>query len=100
MTGVITATGRVATKNGKKYVLQLCKHWAHKPGTVIDEVLGTISFENGNGVEFDVSSEQLDISIRTAPGGDPNHWKSVVESHVNRFAFREALVFEWTDLDH
>lgn len=89
------AKGSMKTPNGQKYVLQLFKHWSHKPGAVIDDAKGTIAFEGGNGIIFDVQSECLNIDAHIGAEGDLEHWKSVVESHLKRFAFREEFDLVW-----
>ena len=89
------ATGHFKTVNGQKYVMQLSKHWAHKPGTVIDADAGTIDFDGGFGLAFLVEPEVLSLKAHIATGGDLEHWKGIVESHLMRFAFREDAVLEW-----
>ena len=90
-----SAHGVFVTPNGQKYVAQLRKHWLHKPGTVIDEAVNTITFENGNSVAFDIAPEQLTVIANTPEGGDLGHWQNVVEDHLKRFAFREDFKFAW-----
>ena len=90
-----TARSVFRTKNGAKYIAQLGKHWAHKPGTTVDETLGTINFQNGNKVAFDLASDQLTVIASTPADGDIDRWKDVVENHLMRFAFREKSDLSW-----
>jgi len=92
---MIETSGHLATATGRKYVLQLCKHWSHKAGTEIDEEAGAIAFENGNGVSFDVQADRLNATAYVRDGADIEHWKTVVEKHIMRFAFREETGFIW-----
>ena len=92
-----SAHGRLSTTSGRRYMLQLFKHWSHKPGTVIDEDQGTIAFEAGNRLTFTVGENALSMVATVGQGADLAHWQGVVETHLKRFAFREEFDLVWSD---
>lgn len=90
-----TATGRMNTDAGSRYLQQLCKHWSHKAEAEFDAQHGHIAFASGNGVEMQAKSDSLLITARTGPRGDLEQWKDVIASHLERFAFREEVEVDW-----
>ena len=89
------ATGSLTTLNAQKYINQLCKHWSHKAGAMIDETAGKIAFDTGNHLDLEPSPDRLEILASTDSDGDLEHWKTVVEAHLKRFAFREDFDLKW-----
>lgn len=88
-----TATASYETENGRKYLIQLCKHFAHKIDVEYDAEQG----EHGR-CSFGVAAAEMsanDTGIRftlDAPDYESlSRGKSVIESHLVRFAFREKL---------
>jgi hypothetical protein len=74
---------------------QLCKHWAHKFEVQLTGDVGVIRFGFATAtMRADDSSLLVEVS-----GGDAEtvaQLESVVQEHLDRFAFREApLPFEW-----
>ena len=61
-----------------------------------DTQSATIDFSNGARLEMRADSETLDVVLTVAEDGDVARMRTVVEEHLNRFAFREApLTFDW-----
>ena len=89
------ATAYVPTAHGGKYVQQLCKHWAHKLDVEWTPDRGIVRFERAIAI-MTTGAEELDIRIEAEDSETLERMKSVVASHLDRFAFREApLAFDW-----
>ncbi|AZI34575.1 hypothetical protein NT2_02_01610 [Caenibius tardaugens NBRC 16725] len=91
-----TIVAHVPTANGGKYVRQLCKHWSHKLEIALDGDRGVVRFPSAvatmtgdpQGIRIELSADDAETAERM---------KGVIESHLDRFAFREApLAYEWT----
>ncbi|MEB2847345.1 DUF2218 domain-containing protein [Rhizobiales bacterium RZME27] len=86
---IATAT-TVQTENARKYITQLCKHFAHRVDVSHSEGHGECRFVCGTAV-LDANEELLRIRI-TAPDEDQlKETQAVIESHLLRFAFRENM---------
>ena len=91
-----TATARVPTANGAKYLQQLCKHWSHKLEVELSDSKGVVRFPSAVAT-MEASPDALLVIIETADGETLERMKGVVASHLDRFAFREApLPFHWS----
>lgn len=82
------ATTRFATENGQKYLIQLCKHFAHKIEVEQGDGSAELRFSCGTGY-LRAGPDGLDIRVLSADGANLAETKSVVENHLLRFAFRE-----------
>lgn len=82
------ATTRFATENGQKYLVQLCKHFAHKIDVTQENDQGELRFSCGTGY-LQADAEGLNIRVLSPDEGNLADTKSVVEDHLLRFAFRE-----------
>ena len=90
-----TATTRVPTQHASRYLQQLCKHWGHKyPVTFTPEngriqmsaaVLILDADSDGLGLQLDAAEDQL------------TRMEGVVAEHLQRFAFKEDLRFDWVE---
>lgn len=87
---MLEAKAIVTTKHASKYLQQVCKHFAHKIDVSYDETHGECVFEMGKGI-LDADDEALTILASAANEADLETTKSVIESHLVRFAFREEL---------
>ncbi len=89
---MITANTRVPTAHASRYLQQLAKHWSHKFPVEFTPQNGRIAL--GDSVLImDADPEGLGLSL-TAPE-DLERMQGVVERHLERFAFREELQFNW-----
>jgi len=62
----------------------------------MSEEEGRIAFPNGTVLEMRADSETLDVALTVPDGEDVERMRGVVSSHLDRFAFREALLtFDW-----
>lgn len=82
------ATTRFTTENGQKYLVQLCKHFAHKIEVDQTDDRGELRFSCGTGY-LQAQPDGLDIRVRSPDEANLSETKSVVEDHLLRFAFRE-----------
>ena len=100
-----SATARVPTRNASRYLQQLCKHWQHGFAVTFTAEHGEIVFPrdargadwSGDArVTFDAEAEHLRIRIDAREAGQLEALTGAVESHLDRFAFREAqLSYRW-----
>lgn len=91
------STARFETTNGRKYLVQLCKHFAHKVEVRIDGDHGECALPPGLAtLDADDSGLVMKVSAETREG--LTQAKTIVESHLIRFAFREELTqLDWLD---
>jgi hypothetical protein len=87
------AIARVPTAHASRYLQQLCKHWAHKFPVEFTPEKGRIEMSAGVLI-LDADPEGLGLSL-TADPDDLERMEGVVAAHLQRFAFREELAFDW-----
>ena len=87
------ATTRVPTAHASRYLQQLCKHWSHKYPVEFTPEHGRIEMSVAVLV-LDADAERLTLQL-TAPEQDLERMEGVVERHLERFAFKEELKFDW-----
>lgn len=85
---MLEASTRFATENGGKYLAQLCKHFAHKIAVEQAEGQGQLRFSCGTGY-LEADPDALRIRVEAPDEAQLAETKSVIESHLLRFAFRE-----------
>jgi hypothetical protein len=85
----------VATAHASRYLQQLCKHWAHKFETKFTPTDGRIVLTIG---EARLAAEEATLTVALSAADDEAlaQLKDVVAVHLERFAFRETLRFDWT----
>ena len=92
------SVARVPTLSASRYLQQLAKHWSHKMQVSFTAEEGTILFPDGSKLAMRADSDTLDIVLTVPEDGDVARMQDVVDSHLDRFAFREApLTFDWRD---
>lgn len=91
----IASQARVSTPKARNYLIQLCKHFAHKiPATFADNK-GRIEFDGGV-CELDAESENALVLAVSAGSADKlATLEDVVDRHLKRFAFKEELSIAW-----
>lgn len=89
------STAEVVTGNAASYMRKLCQHWSHKFAVTVDGDHGTIELP---AVKCDLraSSALLTVRLELKEDADETHVRKVVEEHLQRFGFREELMFVWT----
>jgi hypothetical protein len=90
------STTRIGTVNARRYLGQLVKHAAHRVPTRLEDDLsaGEIDFPPGL-CTLEASPTQLTIVLNAATAEELAPLQDVVDSHLLRFAFREALSIVW-----
>lgn len=91
------STARVLTDHGRKYMTQLAKHWSHRfPELTYDENRADVPLPGGPlTIAADETGLTLTLSATDIAGLE--RMQGVVVEHLNRFAFRETLVYAWIE---
>jgi hypothetical protein len=85
----------VATLSGSKYLQQLCKHWGHRFTVTYDEHRGEVDFGGAQRLEAVAGDRGLRLTVEAENEAELITLRAVVAEHLQRFAFRETLVFAW-----
>ncbi|AKC87200.1 DUF2218 domain-containing protein [Pseudoxanthomonas suwonensis] len=87
---------RVASHDAPRLLRTLCNHWRHKFEIRRDsETHAHIPFAEAAGADFEVEHDALRIRVVHDDGGGLATLRGVIESHLQRFARDETLVFQW-----
>ncbi len=93
------STATWQTEHGKKYLVQLCKHFAHKIEVKYTETEGECRFACGT-VTLQADDNGLTLNAAAADQDQLTQTESVIERHLIRFAFRENLeTLSWKPLN-
>lgn len=84
----------VKTDNAVSYMKQLCRHWGHKFEVEFDDSQGRIELPKAHCV-LDAKADGLAIRLEMPDDADQDRVEQVVAEHLQRFGFREELVFAW-----
>ncbi|WP_170146178.1 DUF2218 domain-containing protein [Paracidovorax anthurii] len=85
----------VATESGSKYLRQLSKHWSHRFPVRLDSNTAHIDLGNDQSVELSADEACLKMLIKDLDANRLGELEAIVEHHINGFAFRETLKYEW-----
>ncbi len=88
------STARAETANGRRYMIQLCKHWGHKFEVAFDDTNGSIALPAG-ALTLAADETGLTLTLDASPEG-LDRMEGVVTEHLNRFAFREPFDLAWS----
>ena len=89
-----TSRATVNTANASSYLRRLCQHWSHRFPVEFNDQQGTIQLQQSTCV-LNASPELLTIRLTVEGGADEASLRTIVEKHLQRFGFRDDLVFEW-----
>lgn len=89
-----TSRANVNTANASSYLQRLCQHWSHRFPVEFNDQQGTIQLQQSTCV-LNASPELLTIRLTVEGGADEARLRTIVEEHLQRFGFREELLFEW-----
>lgn len=99
MADAFTADAKVEIVSPRRYLGQLCKHFAHKLPASYDELFahGRIDFPMGPCIlAADQEKGELHLRVEAASDEDLSRLENVVASHLVRFAFRaEDMQVNW-----
>jgi hypothetical protein len=93
---MITTETSVPTAHASRYLQQLSKHWSHKFDVSHDETRSTIPFSSDRKAELVAEPDRLRITLSVPDEETRDRMRAVIEEHLNRFAFRETLVYAWS----
>ncbi|MEZ5846070.1 MAG: DUF2218 domain-containing protein [Geminicoccaceae bacterium] len=94
---MLKSQSRFQTGRGPRYLAQMCKHFAHKVEVTHDDTHGTIALPPGSAT-LDADDHGLSFEVIAADPESLDRVKSIMESHIIRFAFRDNLEkLDWTD---
>ena len=97
MHDMIHDTGRFATPHASKYLQQLCKHFGHKTEVRFDSESGEVALSAGP-AELSSSDSELRVTVHAPDEPTLAKARSVIDSHLARFAFREEFEhMTWED---
>jgi uncharacterized protein len=92
-----SATARLATPNGPKYLQQLCRHFAHKVPVSFSDTAATCALPPGP-AELQADADGLTVSVTARDCAGLESAKAIIDSHLVRFAFREEFRrMPWVD---
>ena len=92
---MIRSEASVPTRNARRYLRQLRKHWSHKFPVTHDETTSAIPFSGDRTAELVADQDRLRIRLSVADEAARERMPTVIEEHLDRFAFRETLFYEW-----
>lgn len=84
----------VPTASASRYLQQLAKHWAHKYPVAFTPLEADITLPLGL-CRLKADASALDVDLTPAEGAELDRFQTVVADHLQRFGFRETLVFDW-----
>jgi hypothetical protein len=88
-----TASARVPTEHASRYLQQLCKHWGHNNPMTFTPENGRIELPLGV-CTLDADADGLGVQVEAAAEA-LERMEHVVAVHLQRFAFKEELQFNW-----
>ncbi len=91
---MLTSEARVATAMARRYLGQLCKHFAHKIPVTHTEAEGRIEFPAGV-CQLEAGSDLLILRAEAADASALERLQEVVDRHLQRFAFRDTPEIRW-----
>ncbi|MDQ1194676.1 DUF2218 domain-containing protein [Agrobacterium sp. SORGH_AS 787] len=92
-----TSRVEVTTQHASRYLQQLAKHWAHKFETEFTPLSSKIALPLGD-AQLSANDTSLIIEVVAHKSEDLSVLQDVVQRHIERFAFKESLAFEWRPL--
>ncbi|HUN49430.1 MAG TPA: DUF2218 domain-containing protein [Stellaceae bacterium] len=89
-----SSEARVSTAMARRYLGQLCKHFAHRIPVTQTEAAGRIEFPTGT-CELRADTDLLVMRAEAADDAALTRVQEVVDSHLARFAFRDQPEIRW-----
>ena len=92
---MISSETAIQTPAAKRYLSQLCKHFAHRiPASATDDA-GRIEFPAGLCL-LQAAADRLTLRVEAEDEAGLSQVEETVVRHLERFAFRETLEIRWT----
>ncbi|MDF1790938.1 MAG: DUF2218 domain-containing protein [Thalassobaculaceae bacterium] len=93
---MVTAAASVQSELASRYLVQLCKHFAHKIPVNWDDATGFAEFPYGE-CRMSVEGKTLTMICKATEPEALGTLKHVVDDHLTRFAWKENLIVVWRD---
>ena len=94
---MFTTKGSVKTDKATKYLVQLCKHFAHKVHVDLRETSGDVAFPMGP-CTITATDEELIFEGQSDSDIGLEKMKGVIIVHLDKFAWREIPIeYRWED---
>jgi hypothetical protein len=84
------ATARFETANGRKYLVQMCKHFAHKTEVEYTDEKGRCVLSPGP-ADMVADEEGITFIVSAEDETGLQRLQEIITRHLVRFAFRENL---------
>ena len=91
---MVQSQAQVETRNASRYLVQLCKHFAHKISVEYDTRKGRAEFPFGLCL-MEAEDDRLILHCEGADEAALNRVQDVLQRHLEGFAFRENPTIEW-----
>lgn len=88
---------RVATPAASRYLQALCKHFRHKITVEFDAAAGRCEFPFGT-CHMTAGEGELAIRCAARDAEALAQMQSIVQTHLERFAWRESPAIHWTPI--
>lgn len=85
----------VETSHAANYLRKLCIHWQQRFTVEFDAKSGTIDFGYGEVTYISATDQHLKICVSAPQKVSVKELEQIVEDHINRFARKETLCFNW-----
>jgi len=86
----------IKTEHASKYLQQLCKHFAHKVDATYDKLNGFAALPPGP-CTLKASDMELYIHCQSQDRDKLPMSRAIIETHLEKFAWREEFTFNWED---
>lgn len=83
-------SGRYVTDHAQKYLLQMCKHFAHKIDVDLEEASAVMHFSMGKAFA-EATDDALLVRFELDSSEHREMAHDVIDRHMERFAFREGF---------
>lgn len=93
---MFAAEARVNSDKASRYLVQLCKHFAHKTPAEYDDLQGRIDFQPGSCL-LRATPSALVVTCEASTLPDLDRVKTTIEDHIVRFGWRDNIAVEWAD---
>lgn len=84
----------VRTAAAGRYMVQLCKHFAHRLPASFDDESGMLEFPFG-ACALRAEPQALRLTVEAGSDEDLARMEDVIARHLERFAHREPLQIAW-----
>jgi uncharacterized protein len=93
---LIYSSTRIETELGSKYILKLCRHFAHKVPARFTDWEGQVQFLQGQCL-LKADARGLDIHLQAESAEQVQAMHAIIDDHLRRFARMETLSYHWVD---